>query len=215
MNATRSSEDIAQPIVLSTPSSAVTASMAFIALGSNLDDPVTQVKSAIQQISNLPQTQQIQASSLYLTAPVGYADQPAFINAVLQISTALSPQALLAALLNIETEHQRRRLLRNGPRTLDCDILLYGNARVDDDNLHIPHPRLHQRAFVLVPLAEIAPQQIVHAHPMAECDSQTVAALLAAFNKTPESRAQLITKVADEVPEDALNTGIFRASANV
>ncbi len=173
---------------------------AFIALGSNLEDPAAQVRRAMQQIAKLPQTQQIRASSLYQTAPVGYADQPPFINAVVQISTALTPQALLSALLNIEAEHQRRRLLRNGPRTLDCDILLYGDMAVNEANLHIPHPRLHQRAFVLVPLAEIAPQQMV--------GNQSVVALLKAFNKTPESMQQTITKV----PEDALYSGVFKAS---
>jgi 2-amino-4-hydroxy-6-hydroxymethyldihydropteridine diphosphokinase len=173
--------------------------IAFIALGSNLEDPIAQVQRAMREIANLPQTQQIRASSLYQTAPVGYADQPPFINAVVQISTALSPQALLRALLNIEAEHQRRRLVRNGPRTLDCDILLYGDIKVDDADLHIPHPRLCQRAFVLVPLAEIAPNQMVH--------DKSVLTLLDAFLKTPESVEQAIIKV----PEDALNQGVSKA----
>lgn len=174
--------------------------IAFIALGSNLEDPAAQVLRAMQEIVKLPQTQKIRASSLYQTAPVGYTDQPPFINAVMQISTALSPQALLVALLNIEAEHQRRRLLRNGPRTLDCDILLYGSLALNEANLHIPHPRLHQRAFVLVPLAEIAPQQMV--------GNQSVAVLLNAFNKTPESMQQAIVKM----PEDAVYLGVFKAS---
>jgi 2-amino-4-hydroxy-6-hydroxymethyldihydropteridine diphosphokinase len=172
---------------------------AYIALGSNLEQPVEQVCRAMGEIAKLPQTQQIRASSLYQTAPVGFADQPAFINAVVKIQTGLTPQALLAALLNIEAEHQRRRLQRNGPRTLDCDILLYGNLYVNDANLHIPHPRLHQRAFVLVPLAEIAPDEMVN--------GSKVSALLTEFRSTPESAHQTIFKM----PEDALNKGISKA----
>jgi 2-amino-4-hydroxy-6-hydroxymethyldihydropteridine diphosphokinase len=175
--------------------------IAFIALGSNLEEPIAQVNRAMREIVSLPQTQQIQVSSLYSTAPVGYIDQPPFINAVMQISTALSPQALLAALLNIEAEHQRRRVLRNGPRTLDCDILLYSDMTVNEANLHIPHPRLHQRAFVLVPLAEIAPHQMV--------GDKSVAALLEAFMKTPESGQQAIVKL----PEDALIHGVSKMLA--
>jgi 2-amino-4-hydroxy-6-hydroxymethyldihydropteridine diphosphokinase len=175
---------------------------AFIALGSNLEEPVAQVNRAMREIANLPQTQQIRASSLYSTAPVGYIDQPPFINAVVQISTALSPQALLTALLNIEAEHLRHRILRNGPRTLDCDILLYGNLAVNEANLHIPHPRLHQRAFVLVPLAEIAPHQIV--------GDTSVTALLEAFMKTPESGQQAIVKA----PEYDLINSVSKALAS-
>ncbi len=169
---------------------------AFIALGSNLEQPIEQVHRAMQEIAKLPQTHKVRESSLYQTAPVGYADQPAFVNAVVQISTALTPQALLAALLHIEAEHQRRRLQRNGPRTLDCDILVYGDTVLHEEYLHIPHPRLHQRAFVLVPLAEIAPNAMVN--------GQSVAALLDAFMKTAASAEQTILKLT----EDALYSSI-------
>jgi 2-amino-4-hydroxy-6-hydroxymethyldihydropteridine diphosphokinase len=98
---------------------------------------------------------------LYRTSPVGYLEQPDFINAVASVQTTLKPQALLAALLAIENRHGRRRTMRNAPRTLDLDLLLYGEAVFDQDGLTLPHPRLHERAFVLAPLAEIAPEAMV------------------------------------------------------
>jgi 2-amino-4-hydroxy-6-hydroxymethyldihydropteridine diphosphokinase len=130
---------------------------AFIALGSNLDDPASHVREAIADLARLPQTRVKRASALYGSAPVGYRDQPDFINAVAEIGTRLEPRPLLEALLEIEKRHGRVRGVRNGPRTLDLDIALYGERVVREPGLVVPHPRMHERAFVIVPLAEVAP----------------------------------------------------------
>ncbi|MEY2633139.1 MAG: hypothetical protein RIR00_1793 [Pseudomonadota bacterium] len=132
--------------------------LAYIALGANLADPAAQVRAALAELDRLPETRLRAASSLYCTAPVGYADQPEFINAVAAVETRLTPLALLDALLALEQRCGRvRGAERNGPRTLDLDLLLYGDTVLDSPALTLPHPRLHLRAFVLVPLAEIAP----------------------------------------------------------
>ena len=131
----------------------------YIALGSNIGSPRKQVETAMSEIAKLPQTKLIEASSLYKTKPEGFVDQPFFINAVVEIETSLSAEKLLAALLELETKHGRVRGDRHwGPRTLDLDILLYGDQEIDLPHLKIPHPRMHERKFVLVPLAEIAPK---------------------------------------------------------
>jgi 2-amino-4-hydroxy-6-hydroxymethyldihydropteridine diphosphokinase len=130
---------------------------AFVALGSNLDDPHEHVLQAVEELKALPGTQVRRCSSLYRTAPVGEPDQPDFINAVVQIETALAPLELLDALLEIERRHGRVRSRRNAPRTLDLDLLLYDDQLLDLHGLQLPHPRMHERAFVLLPLAEIAP----------------------------------------------------------
>lgn len=130
---------------------------AYVALGANLDDPATTVRAAFAALANLPDSRIVHCSSLYRTAPVGLADQPEFINAVAEVETALAPEALLDALLEIEQRFGRIRAERNGPRTLDLDLLLYNDQCVDLPRLTLPHPRLHLRAFVLQPLAEIAP----------------------------------------------------------
>ncbi len=130
---------------------------AYIALGANLEDPVVQVRAGLAALATLPDTQLLMQSSLYRTAPVGYADQPDFINAVAAVDTALSPRELLDALLAIELNHGRVRQFANAPRTLDLDVLLYDDVEVNESGLTIPHPRMHERAFVLAPLAEIAP----------------------------------------------------------
>ena len=134
---------------------------AYIALGSNLSDPQAQVRAGIEELAMLPDTRLAAASSLYRTAPVGVLDQPDFINAVALIETELTPRALLDELLGIERRFARARGVKNGPRTLDLDIVLYGDAAHAEDELTIPHPRMHERAFVLVPLAEIAPDAVV------------------------------------------------------
>ncbi len=134
---------------------------AFIGLGSNLADPLNQVRQALTELESISNTRVTARSSLYRTAPVGYLEQPDFINAVVSVQTTLKPQALLAALLAIENRHGRRRTMRDAPRTLDLDLLLYGEEVLDQDGLTLPHPRLHERAFVLAPLAEIAPEAIV------------------------------------------------------
>ena len=130
---------------------------AFIALGANLENPVRQVQQAISELAGIEQTRVLAVSSLYRTAPVGYADQPDFINAVAKLQTGLSPHELLDALHVIESRHGRQRSVRNAPRTLDLDLLMHGTSVVREKNLTLPHPRLHERAFVLLPLAEIAP----------------------------------------------------------
>ncbi|MDQ5946577.1 MAG: 2-amino-4-hydroxy-6-hydroxymethyldihydropteridine diphosphokinase [Pseudomonadota bacterium] len=130
---------------------------AFVALGANLVEPQTQVRAALAELARLPQSTLVAASSLYRTAPVGLAGQPDFINAVAALDTSLSPDDLLEALFAIERSFGRVRKEKNGPRTLDLDLLLYDNEIIDTPHLHLPHPRLHLRAFVVVPLAEIAP----------------------------------------------------------
>lgn len=136
---------------------------AYVALGSNLNDPVAQVTSGIEALAMLPDSRLAKISSLYRTAPVGYVEQPDFVNAVAMIETALAPRALLQELLAIERRHGRVRGVPNGPRTLDLDLLVHGDAPYQDAELTVPHPRLHERAFVVVPLAEIAPELIVPA----------------------------------------------------
>jgi 2-amino-4-hydroxy-6-hydroxymethyldihydropteridine diphosphokinase len=134
---------------------------AYIALGSNLEDPAAQIAAGFAALASLPESQLRARSSLYRTAPVGYAEQPDFINAVAALDTALSPRALLDALLDIELAHGRARKFANAPRTLDLDVLLYGDVQLNEPGLTLPHPRMHERAFVLVPLAEIAPGCVV------------------------------------------------------
>ena len=131
--------------------------VAFIGLGSNLEDPPSQLQSALAAIERLPGTRLLGQSALYRGAPLGYPDQPDFVNAVAKIATELTPQALLQALLQIEHSHGRERTFRNAPRTLERDILLYGDVQLHEHGLTIPHPQMHLRAFVLQPLLEIAP----------------------------------------------------------
>ena len=132
--------------------------LAYIALGANLDDPLGQLRAALDAVAALPDSRMLRTSSFYRTAPVGAPGQPDYLNAVAVLETGLAPDDLLAALLEIEHDFGRRREYRNAPRTLDLDLLLYDDAVIDRPHLQIPHPRLHLRAFVLVPLAEIAPE---------------------------------------------------------
>ena len=134
---------------------------AYIGLGSNLEDPASQIKAGCAAIAALPATELIARSALYRSAPVGYSDQPDFINAVAKVKTALDARALLDALLAIELNHGRVRNFPNAPRTLDLDLLLYDDLKLHAPGLTIPHPRMHERAFVLVPLAEIDPQCVI------------------------------------------------------
>jgi len=130
---------------------------AFVALGSNLDDPASQVHRGVRALSRLPKTKLGRCSSLYATAPVGPIDQPDFINAVCEIETMLPVQDLMNALFDIERDAGRRRDVPGGPRTLDLDLLLYGDFVSDGAGLTVPHPRMHERAFVLYPLDEVDP----------------------------------------------------------
>ena len=132
-------------------------SLAYVALGANLDDPVAQLTCAMASLGQLPQTTLIAASSLYRTAPVGVTGQPDYVNAVCALQTGLTPEALLDALLGIEAQFGRRRDYHYAPRTLDLDLLLFDAATRDSPQLTLPHPRMHLRAFVLAPLVEIAP----------------------------------------------------------
>lgn len=134
---------------------------AFIGLGSNLAEPRAQILKAFAELGRLPQTRLLAHSSLYRSAPVGYAEQPDFINAVAEIETGLDPHQLLAALLDMEHRHGRVREFRNAPRILDLDILLYDDLACHEHGLTLPHPRMHERAFVLQPLHEIAPRCII------------------------------------------------------
>lgn len=129
---------------------------AWLALGANLGDAPQAVRDAFAAIARLPGTTLVRQSSLYRTAPVD-SSGPDYINAVVEITTTLTAPALLAALQATEQAAGRERPYRNAPRTLDLDVLLYGSARISSPALTIPHPRLYERAFVLVPLAEIAP----------------------------------------------------------
>ncbi len=139
------------------------AERAFIGVGANLGNPEDSVRRAIAAIAAIPGTRLMLSSSLYRTAPVGYLDQPDFVNAVAQVETHLDPVALLDQLLLIEAQFGRERSARNAPRTLDLDLLLHGNRQLNSPRLTLPHPRMAERAFVLVPLAEIAPDAAVGA----------------------------------------------------
>lgn len=137
---------------------------AYIALGSNLTQPLRQLQAAFAALAALPGSELTARSSLYRSAPEGYSDQPDFVNAAAALRTTLSARALLDALLAIERAHGRVRTFANAPRTLDLDIALYGDQVIREPGLTVPHPRMTTRAFVLVPLAEIAPQVVVPGH---------------------------------------------------
>ena len=136
---------------------------AFIGLGSNLSNPSEQVLQAMQAIGRLPETRLLACSSLYRSAPVGFLEQPDFINAVVKIETRLAPLELLKSLLALEQENGRTREFQNAPRTLDLDVLLYDDLQHHEHGLTVPHPHMHKRAFVLQPLLEIAPDCMIPA----------------------------------------------------
>jgi 2-amino-4-hydroxy-6-hydroxymethyldihydropteridine diphosphokinase len=133
--------------------------MACVALGANLGDAVATVQQALRDVAGLPDTQLFKASSLYRSAPYE-AQGPDFINAVVLIHTQLSPLALLHALQALELESGRERPFKNAPRTLDLDIIFYGDVSLETAELTLPHPRWHERAFVLQPLAEVLPERV-------------------------------------------------------
>lgn len=134
----------------------------YIGLGSNLAEPVQQLRSALAALAALPHTQLLASSSLYASDPLGPADQPRYVNAVAMLDSTLQPHALLDALQRIEQEQGRtRKAERWGPRTLDLDILLFGNRILDDARLQVPHYHMHARPFVLYPLAELAPELLL------------------------------------------------------
>jgi 2-amino-4-hydroxy-6-hydroxymethyldihydropteridine diphosphokinase len=130
---------------------------AYIGLGSNLDHPQGHVRQALEELKKLPQSQLLLASKLYLSKPVGPQDQDDFINAVVILATTLEPLALLDELQAIERQHQRVRERHWGPRTLDLDLLLFGNQSIQHPRLTVPHAELSQRDFVIGPLLELCP----------------------------------------------------------
>lgn len=145
---------------MAAPASAGFAIDAYIGLGSNLGDRGGEIDRACAEIAALPATALVARSSLYASAPVDAAGGE-YLNAVVEVKTSLAPLALLHALQAIEDAHGRARPFAGAPRTLDLDLLLHGDLVLSSDELCLPHPRLHERAFVLAPLAEIAPQLVV------------------------------------------------------
>lgn len=130
--------------------------LAYLSLGSNLGDPVLNIDDAIQRLSSVEGIVVLRRSSMYRTEPQGFADQPWFVNNVVEIDTSLSPRELLSRLLELEHGFGRERTVKNGPRTLDIDIVSMGNLVVNEPDLQIPHPRMRERRFVLQPLAELS-----------------------------------------------------------
>ncbi len=131
--------------------------LAYVGLGANLGEPRRQLQAAIDTLSSLPATRRVAASSFYRSAPLDFLDQADFLNAVMQLDTELSADALLEHLQQIELRHGRERPFAGAPRTLDLDLLLFGEQCLASPRLTLPHPRMHARAFVLKPLIEIAP----------------------------------------------------------
>ena len=134
--------------------------LAYLGLGTNLGDRESYLAQALKELGGLPTMEIGAVSSIYETAPVGLTDQPDFLNLVVSVRTTLSPRELMDALLNIENKMGRVRTVRWGPRVIDLDLLLFGDVRVGVPGLSVPHPRLRERSFVLIPLAEIAPDLI-------------------------------------------------------
>jgi 2-amino-4-hydroxy-6-hydroxymethyldihydropteridine diphosphokinase len=137
---------------------------AFVGVGANLGDAAGQVEAAIGALGRLPGTRLVRASSLYRSAPLGYAAQPDFVNAAVLLETELPPRGLLEALHGIEDRAGRRRTFKDAPRALDLDLLLYDGQVIDAPDLVLPHPRLHERAFALAPLVEIDPAAVIPGH---------------------------------------------------
>lgn len=140
----------------------------YIALGSNQDDPVVQIDRALATLDAHPELRVAAVSRLYRTPPWGVLEQPPFVNAAASLETSLSPEALLDVLVAVEQAAGRRREQRWGPRSLDLDLLLYGHRQLASERLQLPHPRMHERAFVLVPLLDVAPDVVIPAHGRAD-----------------------------------------------
>lgn len=155
---------------------------AFIGLGSNLGERETTVRAALEQLSQLPDTSLLRVSSLYDSEPVGPEEQPDFVNAVAQVDTGLTARQLLWNMALIEKRLGRVRSQKWGPRTIDLDLLFFGDQVIDDDDLRVPHPEITRRAFVLAPLAELEPGLL---HPLT---GQTISAHLAQLHTRPPVR---------------------------
>jgi 2-amino-4-hydroxy-6-hydroxymethyldihydropteridine diphosphokinase len=148
--------------------------VAFVGLGSNLQDPRRQIEAAFAELDALPHSRLVKRSSLYRSAPVGYAGQPDFVNAVARLETGLSAERLLSELQAIELTHGREKSFPNAPRTLDLDLLLFGDSTFSNEKLTVPHPRMHERAFVLRPLTEIESDLVIPGRgPVAEYIEKT------------------------------------------
>ncbi len=141
--------------------SAGTAVIAYVGIGSNIGDRENQLRLALKELAALPTMESGAVSSIYETAPVGVREQPDFLNLVVSVRTTLSPHKLLDILQGIENKMGRVRTVRWGPRVIDLDLLLYGELVVETPELTVPHPRLQERSFVLMPLAEIAPTVVL------------------------------------------------------
>ena len=138
----------------------------FVGVGSNLENPTKQVQSAFTALRALPNTQWVAGSRLYHTKPVGYLDQPDFINAVVWLRTKLTQREVLTQLQTIEQQQGRTHIIKNGPRIIDLDLLLYGDQTITEDHLTVPHPRMFEREFVLEPLMEIAKDFLINDQPV-------------------------------------------------
>lgn len=134
----------------------------LLGLGGNMGDMPSHLDAAVRALRRLPQTRVLRESDRYITDPVGYTDQPSFLNSVVEIETALSPQAILGACLGIEACVGRVRVFRNGPRVLDIDVLCVEGFTSDTEELTVPHERMLERAFVLVPLSDLYPDGMVY-----------------------------------------------------
>lgn len=134
---------------------------AYLGLGANLGDRLTQLKQAIELLHHTSGIRVTRISSVYETDPVGYLNQPCFYNLVIEVKTTLTPSALLSVILQAEKKLHRVREVRWGPRTIDIDILLYGDRVIEQEDLQVPHPRMKERAFVLVPLLELAGNRVI------------------------------------------------------
>jgi 2-amino-4-hydroxy-6-hydroxymethyldihydropteridine diphosphokinase len=156
---------------------------AYVGIGSNLDNPLAHVRDAMAALDELPATRVVARASLYRSAPIGKLDQPDFVNSVAALDTTLAPEQLLDELFAIEARHGRARGERNAPRTLDLDLLLYGDRRMHEERLTLPHPRMHERAFVLLPLAELDADAHIPGHG-------SVRALLAAVSDQRVARME-------------------------
>jgi|YNPNPStandDraft_1061719.scaffolds.fasta_scaffold02136_6 2-amino-4-hydroxy-6-hydroxymethyldihydropteridine diphosphokinase len=147
----------------------------FVGIGSNVGSPAAQVRDAVGRLARLPGTAVVRVSSLYRTEPVGREEQDWFVNAVAQLESSLPPRQLMGELLAVEEEMGRMRTTPGGPRVIDLDILLFGDLVMDEAGLRIPHPRLHERRFVLVPLCEVAPHAL---HPVLKKETRELLAEL-------------------------------------
>lgn len=142
----------------------MTTARAFIGLGANIGKPLDTLRTALHDLDRLPCTRLMSTSSFYRTAPVGFTEQPDFVNAVALLETCLPPRGLLDELLALEQRHGRRREFANAPRTLDLDLLMYDALEIEEPGLILPHPRMQERAFVLTPLLEIDPEASIPRH---------------------------------------------------